>query len=723
MSSTSNPFTPPSGSRPPAPPANGGASGDGGAAAGERSRDLLSALALAAGDGPSPAKGPAPGASPESSSAAAMMASLAAVPQGGLGPSPPPPTGAGGAREGAWRPEASVGPHQLLFGPGPDGASSGMRVGLVEAHPHPHPQRVSHAGLSRQDSRLGGEGGGSISARSGPGSFPSAFLPTAASGEGSADPSGPGSLPTGAGSQAEGEGGGLHAAAPGSVEIPPGGPALPPLPLLPPSHPHHHDSTSSAWGREGGGGRESQQGWGQPQFMMPPHVAGHVAGARAAAATLGARTEFSAGPGRGGAGGASDTGAAVYLPFCGPDEEGEGGEEDGGKGGRANEGGARQSTGGASWPDYTGPYANLYEASLPSASAHRGWQQQMYSQPGGEEDDGQYASDSYAGMPTGVQRGGRGGGRKGNGAGGGRRRKVSGEGTYESRLSLGEGEEGVDPGQPLSMGQAQQLLYAQARQDAEAGRGGEGYGAHSDGGGGGYGPPGRRIAPGPGQAPVHMSAQAQQALHAAASMQARSGLGGGAGAKGGAGGAGGGGAYLPPPPQSYAQHGPPSFLSDAFTSSAFTEEPASVASAMVAKSGAVVQRVQVGRRTISSRYRGVSLTKSGHWRVQVGYKGHRVSVGHFLDEDEAARAYDRTARALHTNPDMLNFPGREYTPAECKPDTNRMIASALRNAASIVVGGKGAKGEGGKRPRPADDEDEGQNDGGGEAYGQETWMQ
>jgi hypothetical protein len=273
------------------------------------------------------------------------------------------------------------------------------------------------------------------------------------------------------------------------------------------------------------------------------------------------------------------------------------------------------------------------------------------------------------------------------------------------------GEDGIDPVQPLSMGQAQQLLYAQARQEAEAGRGGDGYGAHSDAGG--YGQPGgRRIAPGPGQAPVHMSAQAQQALHAAASMQAR----GGAGAKGGA----GGGAY-PPPSQSYAQHGPPSFLSDAFTSSSFTEEPAPLPSAMVAKSGAVVQRVQVGRRTISSRYRGVSLTKSGHWRVQVGYKGHRVSVGHFLDEDEAARAYDRTARALHTNPDMLNFPGREYTPAECKPDTNRMIASALRNAASIVVGGKGAKGEGSKRPRPADDEDEGQNDG-GEVYGQETWM-
>lgn len=114
---------------------------------------------------------------------------------------------------------------------------------------------------------------------------------------------------------------------------------------------------------------------------------------------------------------------------------------------------------------------------------------------------------------------------------------------------------------------------------------------------------------------------------------------------------------------------------------------AQVKETIVSKDGTLVHRVVVGKRTISSRYRGVSMTKGGHWRVQLGFRGRRVSVGHFQDENEAAKAYDRVARALQGNEAILNFPGAVYTPFECTDETNASVETALRGVLEQLPAG------------------------------------
>jgi hypothetical protein len=58
-----------------------------------------------------------------------------------------------------------------------------------------------------------------------------------------------------------------------------------------------------------------------------------------------------------------------------------------------------------------------------------------------------------------------------------------------------------------------------------------------------------------------------------------------------------------------------------------------------------------------SNYRGVSWDKSRNkWVAEMQYDGKRHYLGHFEDEKEAARAYDRAARAQHGEKAQLNFP-------------------------------------------------------------------
>lgn len=103
-----------------------------------------------------------------------------------------------------------------------------------------------------------------------------------------------------------------------------------------------------------------------------------------------------------------------------------------------------------------------------------------------------------------------------------------------------------------------------------------------------------------------------------------------------------------------------------------TESPA-----MIARSGKPIVRIRMGKRTATSQYRGVAMTRSGAWRVQVGHKGARISVGHFEDEMEAARAYDRVARSLHGESAALNFPDIELTEEMCTDATNIAVSNAL----------------------------------------------
>jgi hypothetical protein len=59
----------------------------------------------------------------------------------------------------------------------------------------------------------------------------------------------------------------------------------------------------------------------------------------------------------------------------------------------------------------------------------------------------------------------------------------------------------------------------------------------------------------------------------------------------------------------------------------------------------------------SSKYRGVYWNKSSsNWRAIIGHTGKQHYLGCFDNEEEAARAYDRAARAHHADKAILNFP-------------------------------------------------------------------
>jgi hypothetical protein len=57
-----------------------------------------------------------------------------------------------------------------------------------------------------------------------------------------------------------------------------------------------------------------------------------------------------------------------------------------------------------------------------------------------------------------------------------------------------------------------------------------------------------------------------------------------------------------------------------------------------------------------SNYRGVYWDKNNNWKASINYDGKQHHLGSFENEEEAARAYDRAARAHHGEKAQLNFP-------------------------------------------------------------------
>jgi hypothetical protein len=76
---------------------------------------------------------------------------------------------------------------------------------------------------------------------------------------------------------------------------------------------------------------------------------------------------------------------------------------------------------------------------------------------------------------------------------------------------------------------------------------------------------------------------------------------------------------------------------------------------------------------VTSEYRGVSWGKrDSKWRAEICHTGKKHSLGTFDDDEEAARAYDKAARALHGGKAMLNFP------AEGEQDMSVGVTSEYR---------------------------------------------
>mmetsp|Transcript_12622 Transcript_12622/g.31025 ORF Transcript_12622/g.31025 Transcript_12622/m.31025 type:complete len:273 (-) Transcript_12622:559-1377(-) len=65
---------------------------------------------------------------------------------------------------------------------------------------------------------------------------------------------------------------------------------------------------------------------------------------------------------------------------------------------------------------------------------------------------------------------------------------------------------------------------------------------------------------------------------------------------------------------------------------------------------------------ITSKYTGVSYhANRGKWQVKIRSNGKQKHLGYFEDEIEAARAYNRAAREVHSNPKLNVIPEEDNT--------------------------------------------------------------
>lgn len=62
------------------------------------------------------------------------------------------------------------------------------------------------------------------------------------------------------------------------------------------------------------------------------------------------------------------------------------------------------------------------------------------------------------------------------------------------------------------------------------------------------------------------------------------------------------------------------------------------------------------RKNTSSKLKGVSWYKrGGKWQAKIGYNGKQIHLGFFLNEIDAAKAYDRAAQKYFREFSRLNF--------------------------------------------------------------------
>jgi len=83
------------------------------------------------------------------------------------------------------------------------------------------------------------------------------------------------------------------------------------------------------------------------------------------------------------------------------------------------------------------------------------------------------------------------------------------------------------------------------------------------------------------------------------------------------------------------------------------------------------QNVMNRRKRLSklSQYKGVSYHQGGEkWRAYIHFNNKQLHLGHYTSEEEAARAYDKTAREYFGDYACLNFPDEHEQGATHGPD-------------------------------------------------------
>lgn len=84
-------------------------------------------------------------------------------------------------------------------------------------------------------------------------------------------------------------------------------------------------------------------------------------------------------------------------------------------------------------------------------------------------------------------------------------------------------------------------------------------------------------------------------------------------------------------------------------------------------------------KQITSKYIGVSYhANRGKWQVKIRSNGKQKHLGYFEDEEEAARAYNRAARAVHLNPKLNAMPEETRTMFPHYPNEHQRLRKHRR---------------------------------------------
>lgn len=72
------------------------------------------------------------------------------------------------------------------------------------------------------------------------------------------------------------------------------------------------------------------------------------------------------------------------------------------------------------------------------------------------------------------------------------------------------------------------------------------------------------------------------------------------------------------------------------------------------------RKMNNNNKRVSSLYKGVCKTKFGRWSARIKFNKKDIWLGAFLDEKEAAIAYDNAAKKYYGEFAYLNFPENEF---------------------------------------------------------------